>query len=107
VRQFAEAPLKTTLTVMAVMSGVSLDSAANGDILLLGDFTTTPTRFYCAVRHITKHRASSNYVTSSVGCCLTSGVDQSASRASPVFRTRELGNYHLSHQDSSNMMRFL
>ena len=45
-----EKPLKTTLTMMAHVNGKILDSEANGEIMLLGDFTTTPIRFYCAVR---------------------------------------------------------
>jgi len=31
------------------VTGKILDSEANGEIMLLGDFTTTPIRFYCAV----------------------------------------------------------
>ena len=45
----AEKPLKTTLTMMEHVNGKILDSEANGEIMLLGDFTTTPIRFYCAV----------------------------------------------------------
>ncbi|KAI0209490.1 hypothetical protein LSAT2_005742 [Lamellibrachia satsuma] len=41
-------PLKTTLTILAHVTGSILDSEDNGDILLLGDFTATPNRFYCA-----------------------------------------------------------
>ena len=48
-RFFAEKPLKTTLTMLEHVTGKILDSEANGEIMLLGDFTTTPTRFYCAV----------------------------------------------------------
>ncbi|KAK2193946.1 hypothetical protein NP493_4g05019 [Ridgeia piscesae] len=43
-----EKPLKTTLTMLEHVTGKILDSEANGEIMLLGDFTTTPIRFYCA-----------------------------------------------------------
>ena len=49
VRFFAAKPLKTTLTILAHVTGSILDSEDNGDMLLLGDFTATPNRFYCAV----------------------------------------------------------